>query len=101
MACNRNRGEIVDLEARRTRKKQEQLTDASRNMLRAEEALFDLLREVGREDRRRKADPRPSPRAKRLDQTRELPAIARQDGATAPSDPRRGRVLPFRRVRAA
>jgi hypothetical protein len=103
MARKRKRGEIVDLEARRTQRRLAALADANHTMLQAEEALFELLRDAGREDRRKVV---PSPgrskrKTKALEQPRELPALASERAADAPEDPSRGRVLPFRRVRAA
>jgi hypothetical protein len=99
MARKRKRGEIVDLEACRAQRRMQVLADANRTMLQAEEALFELLRDAGREDRR-KAGPADRPRRKSrpLERNRELPA---ERAGEAPEDPARGRVLPFRRVRAA
>ena len=101
MAGKRKRGEIVDLETRRARRTGEALADASRSMLRAEEALFELLRDVGREDQRKVTEARPADKAKGLNETRDLPAVPAQDGVRPPAEPARGRVIPFRRVRAA
>jgi hypothetical protein len=98
MARRRKRGEIVDLEARRAQRRLETLANDSRSMLRAEEALFELLRDAGREERGRANTARPAPKTKPLDETRELAAIP---ATTTPEQAGRGRVLPFRRVRAA
>jgi hypothetical protein len=98
MARRRKRGEIVDLEARRAQRNLEALANDSRAMLRAEEALFELLRDAGRDERGRASTARPAPKTKALSETRELAAMP---ATTSPEPPARGRVLPFRRVRAA
>jgi hypothetical protein len=100
MARKRKRGEIVDLEARRTQRRLETQADANRTMLRAEEALFELLRlEAGREDRGKLAA---SPgRTRRKTRALEQPKLPGERRVDLPEDPTRGRVLPFRRVRAA
>jgi hypothetical protein len=101
MARRRKRGEIVDLEARRAQRKQAALADDSRAMLRAEEALFELLRDAGREERGKIATARPAPRAKPPGETRELRAMPAARTGDAPEERARGRLLLFRRGRAA
>jgi hypothetical protein len=101
MARKRDRDEIVDLGAHRARRAHEEREAAGRSMARAEEALFELLREASAQERRGGEQARRRLNAPALKETAELAAVDTGPAAPPTADAPVARVLPFRRVRAA